>query len=918
MDGYQQYIAKSRYARYLPEEERRESWSETVERYIKFFQDRGQLSDKDADELQGAITNLEVMPSMRCLMTAGKALERDNVAGFNCFAGEEGFITDEGLRTFQDSVGETVKVLAGDGVWREAEVRTFGTQPIQEITLRHSKKSNLKTTIKVTPNHRWIVDGKETTELKIGDKVISTPFEEEFDFNLEAWIAGFGFGDGTLDTRGRARVRLCGDKNTQWLPYFEEYGNSSICYPPSCEGDAIVIFHKGHFSDWKELPYRNVRDLEWMKSWLDGYLAADGHNNPRQPGLSSQDKEALDFVQKYAPYVGLVITGRNTLSSTTTNYGERKAPLGRLTIRDSTTFYVENIKPLGTAPVYCAVEPVTQSFTLACGALTGNCSYLPIDSPRAFDELMYILLCGTGVGYSVERQYVNQLPTVAEEFHETDTVIAVADSKIGWAKSFRELVSLLYAGQVPGWDVSRVRPAGAVLQTFGGRASGPEPLEELFNFTVSLFKRSAGRSLTSIECHDLCCKIAQIVVVGGVRRSALISLSNLTDDRLRRAKSGDFGTEHPERYLANNSVCYTEKPDFEAFLNEWQSLYESKSGERGMFSRVASQRQAGKNGRRDTDHDFGTNPCSEIILRPNQFCNLSEVVIRAEDTLEDLKRKVRLATICGTLQASLTDFRYLRRIWKKNTEEESLLGVSFTGIMDHAIMGGKSDTIDCDVPVLECWLEELKGVAIDTNKKYAKKLGINASTAITCVKPSGTVSQLVNSASGIHPRFADYYMRTVRADAKDPLCEVLKDAGVPWEEAIGNPSTLVFSFPQKAPEGATTVSDVSAMEQLRLWKVYQDHWCEHKPSVTVYYKDEEFLEIGQWLYNNFDDVSGISFLPYSDHVYQQAPYQPLTEEEYNEAMEGFPQVFNWNISEATDVTEGAQELACSSATGCEI
>lgn len=539
-----------------------------------------------------------------------------------------------------------------------------------------------------------------------------------------------------------------------------------------------------------------------------------------------------------------------------------------------------------------------------------NCSYITIDHPRAFDEMMYILMCGTGVGFSVERQYIQKLPEVAETFHDTDTTIHVADSKIGWAKSYRELVSLLYSGQLPSWDISKVRPAGAALRTFGGRASGAEPLVELFKFTVETFKKAAGRKLSSIECHDICCKIAQIVVVGGVRRSALISLSNLTDDRIRRAKHGQWWVETPHRGLANNSACYTEKPDFEAFLNEWSSLYESRSGERGFFSRVASQRQAAKNGRRDPDQEFGTNPCSEIILRPNQFCNLSEVVVRSSDTADDLRRKVRLAAILGTLQATLTDFRYLRSKWKQNTEEEALLGVSMTGIMDSKLTNGYNKGL----PTL---LEALKNEAIKTNKEWAKKLGINQAAAITCVKPSGTVSQLVDSASGIHGRFADHYIRRVRADVRDPLCEVLKEAGVPHEVDINSPTTLVFSFPQKAPKGSVIASSQTGMEQLELWNVYQKHWCEHKPSITVYYTDDEFLSIGNWLYNNFDDCSGVSFLPYSDHSYQQAPYEAIDEETYKELKKTSPTQISWDITENSDVTEGAQTLACTGGA-CEI
>lgn len=541
-----------------------------------------------------------------------------------------------------------------------------------------------------------------------------------------------------------------------------------------------------------------------------------------------------------------------------------------------------------------------------------NCSYLAVDHPRAFDEMMYILMCGTGVGFSVERQYIAHLPEVSEEFHATDTVIGVADSKVGWASSFRELISLLYAGKVPKWDLSAIRPSGAPLKTFGGRASGPAPLEDLFRFCVEVFRGAKGRRLNSLECHDICCKIADIVVVGGVRRSALISLSNLSDDRIRRCKQGEWWMTAPHRALSNNSASYTEKPDFEAFLNEWQEMYKSKAGERGLFSRVASQKQAAKNGRRDATKEFGTNPCSEIILRPAQLCNLSEVVVRPDDTPESLMRKVRIATILGTLQATLTNFRYVRSIWRKNTEEERLLGVSLTGIMDNVLLSGRGNKED-----LKSLLERMKLCSVEVNKEYAEMLGINQSTAITCIKPSGTVSQLVDSASGIHPRYSSYYIRRVRADSTDPLCDILKDAGVPWEADVMSKNALVFSFPKKAPEDAVVASEMSAKEQLELWEIYQDHWCEHKPSMTCYYRDTEFLEIGQWVYNKFDKISGISFLPYSDHVYKQAPYEPITKEEYEATAKNFPTQFNWDLKEQRDNTEGVQTLACV-AGACEI
>ena len=559
-----------------------------------------------------------------------------------------------------------------------------------------------------------------------------------------------------------------------------------------------------------------------------------------------------------------------------------------------------------------------------------NCSYLPIDHPKAFDELMYILMCGTGVGFSVERQYVGKLPVVAEEHHTTDTTIAVADSKIGWAKAMRQLIAMLYAGEVPKWDTSKVREAGERLKTFGGRASGPAPLINLFHFTVKMFKKSAGRKLSSLECHDLCCKIAEVIVVGGVRRSALISLSNPSDARLRTAKSGQWWEDNAQRALANNSACYTEKPEFDFFMDEMKSLYDSKSGERGVFSRVAAQKIAARNGRRESDHDFGTNPCSEIILRPNQFCNLSEVVVRADDTLDTLKEKVRIAAILGTLQATLTDFRYLRSVWKKNTEEEALLGVSLTGIMDSKLTSSGKE--------LDFILKELKVVAVETNKKWAKRLGINQAAAITCVKPSGTVSQLVNSASGIHPRFSPFYIRTVRADSKDPMAQYMFQAGFPCEidvtkvnkapsEGYLKPTqadvdagtTLVFSFPVKSPTGALCTSDMGAMQQLELWKTYQENWCEHKPSITVYYKDDEFFDICSWMWKNFDMMSGISLLPYSDHTYQQAPYTECTEAEYKAVLKVLPD-FDWEALatfEFEDMTTGSQELACVGGM-CEI
>ena len=542
-----------------------------------------------------------------------------------------------------------------------------------------------------------------------------------------------------------------------------------------------------------------------------------------------------------------------------------------------------------------------------------NCSYLPVDDPKSFDEAMFILLCGTGVGFSVERQFVSKLPEVPELF-ESDTTIVVKDSKEGWAKALRQVIALLYSGEIPKWDVSKVRPAGSRLKTFGGRASGPAPLLDLFNFVVAKFKEAQHRKLSSIECHDIMCKIGEVVVVGGVRRSAMISLSNLSDDRMRHAKSGAWWENNPQRALANNSTSYTEKPDAVSFMREWMALVESGSGERGIFNRQASKKQAAKNGRRDADQDFGTNPCSEIILRPYQFCNLTEVVVRATDSIEDLERKVTLATILGTIQSTYTHFPYLRKKWKDNTEEERLLGVSLTGIMDNPLLTTKNEGLDKT-------LEHLRNVAVNTNAVWADRLGIPASAAITCVKPSGTVSQLVDSASGIHARHSQYYIRTVRGDNKDPLTQFMKDMGVPAEPCVMKPeTTTVFSFPVKAPDNAVVTADLSAIDQLEMWLAYQRNWCEHKPSVTINVKKDEWFEVGAFVYKHFDEMSGVSFLPYNEHTYQQAPYQEVGKSDYENLLGLMPEAIDWSkLSEyeKEDTTKSSQTYACTGEV-CEV
>lgn len=542
-----------------------------------------------------------------------------------------------------------------------------------------------------------------------------------------------------------------------------------------------------------------------------------------------------------------------------------------------------------------------------------NCSYLPVDDVKAFDEAMFILLCGTGVGFSVERQYINKLPEVPDMLFHSKTNIMVSDSKEGWAKALRQLIALLYSGEIPTWDVSKVRPAGARLKTFGGRASGPAPLVDLFKFVIGKFQGAVGRKLNSLECHDIMCKIGDVVVVGGVRRSAMISLSNLSDDRMRDAKSGAWWEKDSQRALANNSVCYTEKPEVGRFMKEWMSLYESKSGERGIFNREASKVKVEQSGRRDPNFDWGTNPCSEIILRPYQFCNLTEVVVRSDDDPHSLGRKVVLAAILGTFQSTLTKFPYLRKVWQNNTEEERLLGVSLTGILDNVGMS----TVGLRLDEL---LQDLRATAVNTNKDMAAVLGVPQSAAVTCVKPSGTVSQLVDSASGMHHRHAPYYIRRVRGDVKDPLSQFMIQQGVPYEPCVMKPdSTVVFSFPMKAPEGSVVREGVTAIEHLELWLAYQRHWCEHKPSITVSVQEHEWPEVGAWVWKHFDEISGVSFLPMDGGTYQQAPYETITKEQYDTMYESSVKTLNWGMMvEETDETKGSQELACSAAGGCEI
>lgn len=574
---------------------------------------------------------------------------------------------------------------------------------------------------------------------------------------------------------------------------------------------------------------------------------------------------------------------------------------------------------LQTAVTNLEVVPSMRSIMTAGDALERqniagyNCSYLPIDDPKAFDEAMYILLCGTGVGFSVEQKYVNKLPEIPTELFNSGTIINVKDSKEGWAKALRQVIALLYAGEVPKWDVSSVRPAGTRLKTFGGRASGPEPLVDLFKYVVAKFRGAVGRKLTSLEAHDILCKVGEVVVVGGVRRSAMISLSDLSDDRMAHAKAGNWWDGNGQRALANNSAIYEVKPDVGKFMREWSSIYESHSGERGIFNRYASELQAAKNGRRELGKEWGTNPCSEIILRPYQFCNLSSVIVRSSDSVDTLRNKVRLATILGTFQSTMTHFPYLRKVWQTNTEEERLLGVSMTGILDNTLLN------DPDNPELPTILEGLKNVAINTNAEFADAIGINRSAAITAIKPEGTVSQLTGTASGIHPQHSQYFIRRVRSDNKDPLTDFLKAQGFPSEPCVMKPeSTTVFSFPMRVEKGAVLREDLNAIKHLHLWLLYQRHYCEHKPSVTISVNENEWPEVGAWVWNNFDEITGVSFLPMDGGTYRQAPYESMTEFEYHDMVAKMPLGIDWDkFIERTDNVEGSQTLACT-AGGCEI
>lgn len=968
---YQEFIYKSRYSRYLDDENRRENWDETVSRYLNFFQKHlkdnyeFKLPETVYKKLESAILHLKVMPSMRALMTAGPALERDPIAGFNCFEGNTLVLTKEyGMRPLNELAGKEGHVWTSNNKWEPASFKKFGKQKLVKLTVGYNCH-NIE--IFTTANHRWKVDDKikTTQQLNRGDKFpIAMPNRDHIDTNSIDYrlgvIHGLVYGDGVasrekkspqdkkIASQERIRgyvIRLCSDAK-ELLSYFDGY---QISYPPSANGDPFVYlydnFSKTHFL--KSLPPVDETE-EYLTGFFRGWLAADGTVTGKTGQVSicvGPDEE--DWLRTNMPKLGYFFGSSYKLSDKT-NFGIRKKESRNLFIfrpsltpedilidrkrQKFATFEFEFVQVRSIEftdqeeDVYCAIVPEVEEFVLDKGIVTKNCCYITFDSPKAFDELMYILMCGTGVGFSVESKYTSQLPTVADEFHNTETTIVVDDSKTGWCKSYRELISLLYVGQIPKWDMSRVRPAGAKLKIFGGRASGPAPLDELFRFTVSLFTKASGRRLTTLEVHDLACMIANIVVVGGVRRSALISLSDLHDDRLRDAKNGQWWIATGHRRLANNSAVYEETPEIGVFMREWLSLYDSKSGERGIFNRDAVRnivdrgnkfRESLKNDyvTRNNNSVWGCNPCSEIILRPNSFCNLTEVVVRSDDTLETLLEKVEVATILGTFQSTLTKFKYISKKFQKNAEEERLLGVSLTGVYDHPILSVPTDKS-------KQWLTEMKKKSLEINKVWAKKLGVEESVAITCVKPSGTVSALVNTASGLHPRHSKFLIRHVRNDIKDPVTQFMKDQGVQWEPDVMDPNnTVVFKFPISCEDATFVKSDVDAISHLKLWLFYQKHWCEHKPSVTISVKEDEWMKVGSWVYENFDMMSGVSFLPDDgNHVYKQAPFTACSEEEYRELLAMTPKHLDWSklpLYEKEDATVATQELACT-AGGCEI
>lgn len=946
MHPLQHYTQLSKYARWLDEENRRERWDETVDRYLNHM--TAHLKRKHdytpspelLTEIREYMLGLKLFPSMRAVMTAGPALERSEIAGYNPVSGSTRVLTrDKGLREIRELYGDKTEVLNVEGRWAEATFNYFGKQDTYRVTFGGRRKAK---PVNATANHRWILeDGSvvPTSELKPGDRIpyssAPRPDTENIDYKLGI-VHGLIYGDGTT-TYSQERVsgymiRLCRDQE-DLLPYFEGYG--SVCHPPSANGDPVITL-RGSFAkthSLKTLPSGEETE-EYLLGFIRGWLAADGSVGTDSHVSICVTDDGLNWLHQYAPRVGILCQGFNELPAKT-NFGDRKRRtyIQRLDRRSMVPedfiirrkrdrfrpypqstycFNVASVEATGVSEdVYCAEVPDTNTFVLEDGVVTGNCAFVTVDNQRAFSEILYILMNGTGVGFSVEKQYVSKLPYIPTKGMGGRTRLIVTDSKEGWAYAFQDLLDNLWMGNRVTWDLSWIRPKGARLKVFGGRASGPEPLDELFRFTVETFDKARGRKLTPIEVHDIVCKVAKVIVSGGVRRSALIGLSDLDDRDMAEAKSGEWWVDNDQRALANNSAVYRTGISREQFLEEWRTLAESGSGERGIFNIDAARSQAARYGR-DPELIAGCNPCSEILLRDKQFCNLSTVVVQPDESLASLKRRIELAAVLGTWQSTLTDFPYLSKRWKFNTEDERLLGVSMTNILSNPMMTLKN-------PDLPEYLTVLRESARLANEAEAARIGIPASKAVTCVKPEGTTSSLSLASSGLHPWHSQYYIRTVRETADSPIARLLVDYGVPHEVDAMNDRNLVFSLPVKAPEGAVTRKDLTAIQHLELWLEYQRHYCEHKPSVTISVRDHEWDEVGEWVWEHLDECSGVSFLPYSDHSYAQAPYQECTREEYEAAAAAFPEVRWEDLSfyEQQDSTTGSQEYACV-AGHCEL
>lgn len=894
------FMFHDKYARWNESEGRRETYPEACARVVEFFKEHISQNYPAAfahipfnELLEGMLTQ-SAMPSMRVFQMAGPALKRCHVASYNCFSGETEYVTALGIRNFKDTVGTEQQVLCHDGIWRTAKVSQFGESKLNKITFRPGKQSrtSLRKVIYATADHGWMTTRGRIRDLKVGDCVLATGQAAPFD--IEAWVAGFLFGDGTVQD-DCAKVRLCGAK-AGLLPYFEQT-HCRVNYPPSAKSDPMVSWEKGKFADCKSLPEHPT------PSWMLGYLAADGNKDSRQPQVFTSNPDVLPFLQKHSAELGIVVTGVS-VDIGPTNYGPRAHPLQKIGIRpaSSTVWKVVSIEETDRVePVYCVTEPVTNTFTLADGLCSLNCAYIPLDGPYAFAELLYVLMQGTGVGFSVERQYVDKWPIVKGALPgQMPTIWDIEDTTEGWCKALHFAISSALKGRPCIFDYSKIRPQGARLHTKGGWASGPEPLKQLIEFVQSTIKGATGRRLTPLELHDMACMCGQIVQVGGVRRAALASLSDLDDEEMRTCKSGTEWLEKaPWRAMANNSAVYTTDvvpPEFDV---EWQNLVEGGSGERGIFNRAVATIG------RDASITYGTNPCFEIILAPRQFCNLSIAVARADDTQKSLQDKVRLATIWGTLQSTLTSFNpILPEAWKENCERDRLLGVDITG--------------QRDCPLINAWvLDDCRNVVDEVNSHFADLLGINKSVAKRCVKPGGNSSQLLGVSSGLHARYAPYYIRRTRVGYYTPMGQYLRAVGMPWQpehgQTVDQCSVMVVEWPIKSPPGAVCRGELSATDQLEFWRLNTMYWTDHNPSCTIYVAQHEWDIVKAWLKDNWSIVGGLSFLPKDDTIYPLAPYEEITREEYEARLQKLPEldfVKGLAALESEDETSGSQEFAC--------